>query len=194
MAAAAKLRVGVLSTAAIATKNVSAARASGAVEIVAVASRDLDRAKAWAAAHDVPLALGSYDELLADASIEAVYVPLPTGLRKEWVIKVRHFCDAARGKTANHAHSPRRLRRRESMSSVRSLAQRRWRSCVKWPARVLRLVLFSWTESCLCTTRDLRWASLRHCAPGRQTRDERRITARRSLPSAPLPVHDAPHL
>ena len=86
--AQATLRVGILSTAAIATKNVSAARAPGAVEIVAVASRHIDRARAWAAAHEVPTAYGSYEELLADASVEAVYVPLPTGARKEWVVKV----------------------------------------------------------------------------------------------------------
>ena len=83
-----KLRVGILSTAAIATKNVAAATASGVVEVAAVASRDLGRAQAWAAKHGIPTAYGSYDELLADASIQGVYVPLPTGLRKSWVIKV----------------------------------------------------------------------------------------------------------
>lgn len=84
-----KLKLGILSTAAIAVKNILAARASGLVEVIAVASRDLARAQAWAAKNDIAVAYGSYEELLADSTIQGVYVPLPTGLRKEWVVKVR---------------------------------------------------------------------------------------------------------
>jgi predicted dehydrogenase len=49
----------------------------------------LEKAEAWAKAHEVPKAFGSYEELLACADVQAVYIPLPTGVRKEWVIKVR---------------------------------------------------------------------------------------------------------
>ena len=83
-----KLRVGILSTASIGNKNVDAMRSSGVVEVAAVASRDIVRAQTWAATHGISVAYGSYEELLADASIQGVYVPLPTGVRKEWVIKV----------------------------------------------------------------------------------------------------------
>lgn len=82
------LRWGVLGTAGIATKNLcSIAEASNAV-CVAVASRDKARAEKFAAENgDIPTAYGSYDELLNDTSIDVVYIPLPTGVRKEWVLK-----------------------------------------------------------------------------------------------------------
>lgn len=89
-----RLRWGILGTANIARKNWQAIRNSGNSIVTAVASRSVDRARAFideCQAH-APLgsavaAHGSYDALLADPNVEAVYVPLPTGLRKEWVIK-----------------------------------------------------------------------------------------------------------
>eukprot|EP00041_Stephanoeca_diplocostata_P027776 m.771662 g.771662 ORF g.771662 m.771662 type:complete len:268 (-) comp23244_c4_seq2:72-875(-) len=88
------LRWGVLGTAGIATKNLcSIAEANNAV-CVAVASRDKARAEKFATDNgNIPTAYGSYDELLDDESIDAVYIPLPTGVRKEWVLKA-----AAKGK------------------------------------------------------------------------------------------------
>ena len=83
----AKLRVGFLSTAQIGRKNAGAALASGVCELVAVASRDLPRAQAFANAWGFARAYGSYEELLADETIDAVYIPLPTALRAEWAIK-----------------------------------------------------------------------------------------------------------
>jgi predicted dehydrogenase len=87
-------RVGILGTAAIAGKTRRGITASGAATVVAIASRDLAKAQAWAAeavsSGDCPgpiLAFGSYEELLADPSIDAVYVPLPCGLHVEWVAK-----------------------------------------------------------------------------------------------------------
>ena len=90
-----KLRWGILSTAQIARKNWQAIRNTGNATVAAVASRDLAKAQKFiaecqtAAPMDaVPRALGSYEELLAAPDVEAVYIPLPTGLRKEWVIRV----------------------------------------------------------------------------------------------------------
>mgnify|MGYP001070526416 CR=1 FL=1 len=82
-----KVRWGIMSTAGIATKNHLAATAARNATVVAVASRDAGRAAAWAAERGIPTSYGSYEELLADASVEAVYVPLPTALHVEWVVK-----------------------------------------------------------------------------------------------------------
>lgn len=57
------------------------------VEVVGVAARDPQRARRFADIHGLPTVWDSYAELLADPSINAVYVPLPPGLHHEWVIK-----------------------------------------------------------------------------------------------------------
>lgn len=85
-----KVRWGILSTASIATKVVAGMHDAENAEVVAVASRSLEKAKAWAAEHRVPEAYGSYDELLADDRIDAVYIPLPSALRNEWIKKAAH--------------------------------------------------------------------------------------------------------
>lgn len=89
-----KLRWGFLSTAQIGRKNWRAVRNSGNGAIVAVASRKLESSRAFiaecqreASFETEPRALGSYEELLASKEVDAVYIPLPTGLRKEWVIR-----------------------------------------------------------------------------------------------------------
>lgn len=83
-----KLRWGVLSTANIGKKAVNPAiQASGNGELVAVASRDAKRAQAFAAEAGIPTSYGSYEELLADESIDAIYNPLPNSLHKAWTIK-----------------------------------------------------------------------------------------------------------
>lgn len=61
-------------------------RSAPLVELRALASRSLDKAKAAASAHGVPVAYGSYEELLADPKIEAIYNPLPNHLHVEWSI------------------------------------------------------------------------------------------------------------
>jgi len=88
------LRWGILGTANIARKNWQAIRNSGNSIVTAVASRTIERARAFidecqasAPMGSVVTAHGSYEALLADPKVDAVYVPLPTGLRKEWVIK-----------------------------------------------------------------------------------------------------------
>ena len=57
---------------------------SAACEVIAVASRDGDQAGRYAAAHQIPRAYGSYDALLADRDVEAVYISLPNALHLDW--------------------------------------------------------------------------------------------------------------
>lgn len=82
------LKWGVLSTANIGTKLViPGMQASAKNEIVAISSRNLERAQQSATELDIPKAYGSYEELLADPEIEAVYNPLPNHLHVPWTIK-----------------------------------------------------------------------------------------------------------
>jgi xylose dehydrogenase (NAD/NADP) len=78
------LRLGLLSTARINDAILAAAAASQNVEVVAVASRDADRAAAYAAERSIPRSHGSYDDLLADDGVDAVYISLPNGLHAPW--------------------------------------------------------------------------------------------------------------
>ncbi|HEY1647982.1 MAG TPA: Gfo/Idh/MocA family oxidoreductase [Terracidiphilus sp.] len=80
-----KLRFGVLSTANIGLKKVIPAMQQGQLTTVAaIASRDLAKAKEAAAALGIPTAYGSYEELLADPNIDAIYNPLPNQLHVPW--------------------------------------------------------------------------------------------------------------
>jgi len=74
---------GIVSTADINRKVIPGAHASDKVELVGVASRDQDRADAYAREWDIPRAYGSYEALLADPDIEAVYISLPNTLHAE---------------------------------------------------------------------------------------------------------------
>jgi predicted dehydrogenase len=87
-------RWGILGTANIARKNWKAIRNAGNCSLAAVASRDAARARqfiaecqAEAPLTPTPVACGSYDELIGRSDVDAVYIPLPTGVRKEWVIR-----------------------------------------------------------------------------------------------------------
>jgi predicted dehydrogenase len=82
-----KLRLGLLSTANINRMLLAGARAVEGVEVVAVASRSRDRAASYAAEHAIPRAHGSYEALLGDPDVDAVYVPLPNALHVEWSIR-----------------------------------------------------------------------------------------------------------
>jgi D-xylose 1-dehydrogenase (NADP+, D-xylono-1,5-lactone-forming) len=83
----APLRIGILGAADIARAFVTAVAASPLVEIVAVGSRTLDKAQAFARANGIAVAHGSYDALLADPTVEAIYNPLPNSLHAPWSIK-----------------------------------------------------------------------------------------------------------
>jgi predicted dehydrogenase len=83
-----KLRFGVLSTAAIGTKQVIPAMQLGRLTTVtAIASRDEAKAREAASALGILKAYGSYEELLADPEIDAIYNPLPNQLHVPWSIK-----------------------------------------------------------------------------------------------------------
>lgn len=89
-----KIRFGFLSTARIGFKNWKAIRDSGNAVLTAVASRDVERARKFitgmqseAPFETSPEAMGSYEELIASPTVDAVYIPLPTALRKEWVLR-----------------------------------------------------------------------------------------------------------
>ncbi len=89
-----KLRVGFLSTAGIGKKNWKAVFNSGNSVVAAVASRDLNKSRNYidecqreSAFAETPRAFGRYEELIASPDVDAIYNPLPTGLRKEWVLR-----------------------------------------------------------------------------------------------------------
>src|ERR1700755_2024278 len=80
------MRWGILSTANIGRKLIAGARVAG-VELVAVASRDEARGRAFADEHGIPRVHGSYEALLADGDVDAIYNPLPNSLHVPWSIK-----------------------------------------------------------------------------------------------------------
>jgi len=89
-----KLRWGILGAAHIARKNWRAIRHSGNATLAAIASRDPNRARALVdecQRHEPferkPDVLPDYEKLILSPNVDAVYIPLPTGLRKEWVIR-----------------------------------------------------------------------------------------------------------
>lgn len=86
-------RWGILGTANIARKNWHAIRNAENATLVAVASRNADRSRQYIAEcqavvpfPEPPRACASYDELIASNDVDAVYIPLPTGIRKDWVL------------------------------------------------------------------------------------------------------------
>ena len=83
-----KIRWGILSTAKIGREKVIPALQKGSLcEVVAIASRKKEQAEKAAASLNIPKAYGSYEELLSDPDIDAVYIPLPNNLHVEWSIK-----------------------------------------------------------------------------------------------------------
>jgi predicted dehydrogenase len=106
-----RVRWGILSTADIGLKKVIPAMQKGQwTEVVAIASRDLARAEEAARQLGIPKAYGSYQELLADPQIEAIYNPLPNQLHVPWSIKAaeagKHvLCEKPIGMTAAEART-----------------------------------------------------------------------------------------
>src|SRR5215208_4447252 len=83
-----KVRWGILSTAKIGREKLIPAMQAGSVcSIEAIASRDIESARNVADRLRIPKVYGSYQELLNDPGIDAVYIPLPNHLHVEWTIK-----------------------------------------------------------------------------------------------------------
>ena len=80
-----KIRWGILGVAKINDRLIPAFAKSSLGELAAIASRDLGKAQAAARAAGIPTAHGGYEALLADPSLDAVYIPLPNTLHGEWV-------------------------------------------------------------------------------------------------------------
>ena len=80
------MRIGVLGTARVVSYGLlQPAKATPPIQIAAVGSRSLDKAKAFAAQHGIDRTYGSYAELVGDASLDAVYIALPTALHPAWI-------------------------------------------------------------------------------------------------------------
>ena len=78
---------GLLSTALINEAILRGASESQDVDVIAVASRDEERARSYADEHGLERSYGSYEGLLADPDIEAVYISLPNSLHVEWTLR-----------------------------------------------------------------------------------------------------------
>jgi xylose dehydrogenase (NAD/NADP) len=81
------VRLGIVGTGGILDRFLPGARRSAAIEVVAIASREAARAEAAAAARGIPNAHGSYEALLADPLVDAVYICLPNALHHEWTMR-----------------------------------------------------------------------------------------------------------
>jgi xylose dehydrogenase (NAD/NADP) len=81
-----RVRWGILGTGDINRKLLRGARRSDAVEVVAVASRDPQRAATYAQEHEIPRSFGSYEAMLDDPGIDAVYISVPNSLHHPWTM------------------------------------------------------------------------------------------------------------
>lgn len=82
------LRMGILGCARIARRGVIAGIAAApSVELAALASRDVERARMWAAEFGVPRCHASYEALIDDPDVDAVYIPLPNELHRPWTLR-----------------------------------------------------------------------------------------------------------
>src|SRR5690606_24705647 len=94
-----QVRWGVLGSANIAASAfVPAVKESGGGRLVAVGSRDEERARGFAETHGFAKAYGSYEQVLDDPEVEAVYIPLPNTYHLEWIVRAaeagKHvFCE-----------------------------------------------------------------------------------------------------
>ncbi|MGH3127672.1 MAG: Gfo/Idh/MocA family protein, partial [Gaiellaceae bacterium] len=81
------MRLGIVSTADINRKVIPGAHASEKVDLVAVASRDQARAEEYAKTWEIERAYGSYEALLEDPDVDAVYISLPNTMHREWSVR-----------------------------------------------------------------------------------------------------------
>jgi D-xylose 1-dehydrogenase (NADP+, D-xylono-1,5-lactone-forming) len=81
------VRLGIMGAGRILERFLPGAERSQAIELAAIASRDVERGRTVGAAHGIPTTYGSYDELLADSTIDAVYICLPNSLHHPWTMR-----------------------------------------------------------------------------------------------------------
>lgn len=86
-----KLRWGVVGTASIANELARAWELSETNQLVAIASRDRAKAEAWAREKHAEHIFDAYEKMLASDVIDAVYIPLPNGLHREWTVKAAWY-------------------------------------------------------------------------------------------------------
>ena len=83
-----KLRIGILGCARIVRRGVAEGiKSSGTATLTAIASRQPDTAASWAQEFDIPKHYGSYEALIADREIDAVYIPLPNEMHLPWTVR-----------------------------------------------------------------------------------------------------------
>jgi predicted dehydrogenase len=81
------VRWGILGTGGITRALLRGARRTSAVDVIAVGSRTAERAAAYAAEHAIERAHGSYEALLADPDVEAIYISLPNSMHHPWTMR-----------------------------------------------------------------------------------------------------------
>lgn len=112
------VRWGILGAANIAVRQViPATQESPKCSVVAIASRDVDKARAAAASLNIPRAYGSYQELMDDPDVEAIYNPLPNHLHVPWTIRAaergKHvLCEKPMALSASEAEQLREVQQR----------------------------------------------------------------------------------
>jgi len=117
---------GFLSTANINDELLAGAAESDRVDVIAVASRDGARAEAYARERGIERAYGSYDEVLADPDVEAVYISLPNSLHVEWSIRAleagKHvLCEKPLANTVEEARAMAAAAERAAARGVRAM-------------------------------------------------------------------------
>jgi len=158
-----KLRWGILGVASINDRLLPSFRKAHHTELRAIASRSLDKAQTAAKKAGIPVAHGSYDDLIADPNIDAIYNPLPNTMHAEWTRKAadqgKHvLCEKPLCPTAAEAqslvkycqskgiklmdgfmwpHHPRTTRLRQILDSGAIGEVRRVAGAFTWPMRPL---------------------------------------------------------
>ena len=117
------LRIGILSTANIARQFIKGVSPSSKVTVSAVASRDAEKAARFATETGIPRHFDSYEAMLADPEIDAIYNPLPNGLHAEWSIRAmeagKHvLCEKPLAASAKEARAMFDAARRHGMHVV----------------------------------------------------------------------------
>jgi predicted dehydrogenase len=139
--ASSRLRIGILGTARIARAFATDLDPSDTVEVTAVASRDVAKAAQFAHEFKIPAAYGSYEELLDDGAVDAVYVPLPNGLHAAWSIRAveagKHvLCEKPLAATAADVTAMFEAARRRSVTLVEGFPYRSQPQTLKLKALV----------------------------------------------------------